>query len=71
MPRWVRRRHRRDSPVVQLEYALSEIEYFADITGSAENADLAYDSYLLGHTSWFEGPQGSALLDHLMRWSRQ
>ncbi len=54
-------------PVVHLEYALSEIEYFADVTCSPGNADLAYDSYLIGHTRWFEEQEGSALLDHLRR----
>lgn len=56
-------------PVVHLEYALSEIEYFADVVRSPGNADLAYDTYLIGHTRWFEGPAGSALLDWLQRWS--
>jgi hypothetical protein len=53
-------------PVVQLEYALSELEYFADVTRSPGNAELAY-LYLTAHTAWFEGPEGSALLDHLRR----
>lgn len=54
-------------PVVHLEYALSEVEYFADVVGSASNADLAYDTYLIGHTRWFAGPDGAALLSHLRR----
>jgi Ser/Thr protein kinase RdoA (MazF antagonist) len=54
-------------PVVHVEYALSEIEYFADVVRSARNADLAYDTYLIGHTRWFEGNDGSALLDCLRR----
>ncbi len=54
-------------PVVHLEYALSEIEYFADVVRSRANADLAYDGYLVGHARWFEGPEGSALIDHLRR----
>jgi Ser/Thr protein kinase RdoA (MazF antagonist) len=52
-------------PLVHLEYALSEVEYFADIVRSAPNADLSYDTYLIGHTQWFEGPDGSALLDFI------
>ena len=52
-------------PVVHLEYALSEIEYFADVVRSAPNADLSYETYLIGHTRWFEGPSGSELLDFL------
>lgn len=51
--------------VVHLEYALSEIEYFADVVGSPELADLAYDTYLIGHARWFGEPEGSALLGYL------
>ncbi len=51
--------------MVHLEYALSEIEYFADVVGSQANADLAYSTYLVGHTRWFEGDGGSALLERL------
>jgi Ser/Thr protein kinase RdoA (MazF antagonist) len=54
-------------PVVHLEYALSEVEYFAGLLRSADGASLAYDTYLIGHTRWFTGPDGSALLDHLRR----
>jgi Ser/Thr protein kinase RdoA (MazF antagonist) len=52
-------------PVVHLEYALSEVEYFASVVRSPGNADLAYDTYLVGHTRWFGGQEGSALLSHL------
>ena len=54
-------------PVVHVEYALSEVEYFADVVNSPANADLAYDGYLIGHARWFDGPDGSQLLDHLRR----
>jgi Ser/Thr protein kinase RdoA (MazF antagonist) len=54
-------------PVVHLEYALSEVEYFADVVASPGLADLAYDTYLIGHTRWFGAPDGAALLDHLHR----
>jgi Ser/Thr protein kinase RdoA (MazF antagonist) len=54
-------------PVVHLEYALSEIEYFADVVASPGLADLAYDGYLVGHTRWFEGAEGSAVTGHLRR----
>jgi Ser/Thr protein kinase RdoA (MazF antagonist) len=57
-------------PVVHLEYALSEIEYFADVVASPALADLAYDTYLIGHTRWFAGPDGAAFLDHLRRRAR-
>jgi Ser/Thr protein kinase RdoA (MazF antagonist) len=52
-------------PVAHVEFALSEVEYFADVTGSAANAELAYDGYLLGHARWFAAPPGAAVLDHL------
>ena len=53
-------------PVVHVEYALSEIEYFTDVVHSAGSAELAYD-YLVGHASWFAGPEGQELLGHLER----
>ena len=57
-------------PVVHVEYALSEVEYFAHVVSSAANADLAYDGYLLGHAAWFATPDGTAVLDHLRRRAR-
>ena len=52
-------------PLVHWGYALSEIEYFQGVTGSAENADLAYDAFLLGHCRWFTQPEGELVLRHL------
>ena len=54
-------------PVVHLEYALSEVEYFAEIVRSPANADLAYDGYFVGHTRWYGEAAGSELLAHLRR----
>jgi Ser/Thr protein kinase RdoA (MazF antagonist) len=54
-------------PVAHVEYALSEVEYFAQVVSSPANADLAYDGYLLGHAAWFATPDGAAVLDHLRR----
>ena len=56
--------------MVHVEYALSEIEYFAHVVSSAANADLAYDGYLLAHAAWFDTPDGTAVLDHLRRRAR-
>ncbi|HMK98431.1 MAG TPA: phosphotransferase [Acidimicrobiales bacterium] len=53
-------------PVVHMEYALSEVEYFADVTGNEANADLAY-LYLVGHAKWFESSEGAVLTEHLRR----
>jgi len=52
-------------PVVHVEYALSEIEYFTGVVVSAGNSDLAYDGYLLGHASWFGTAEGRALTEYL------
>jgi Ser/Thr protein kinase RdoA (MazF antagonist) len=52
-------------PLVHADFALSEIGYFHGLLGSEENASLAYDNYLFGHTRWFLGSEGQRLLDHL------
>ena len=49
-------------PLVHVDFALSEVEYFHSITSSRANADVAYDTFLLGHTAWFATPPGQALL---------
>ena len=54
-------------PLVHVGYALTEIDYFHGITHSAENADLAYFGFLLGHCTWFETEPGQALLAHVRR----
>jgi Ser/Thr protein kinase RdoA (MazF antagonist) len=54
-------------PVVHVEYALSEVEYFAHVVRQPGNADLAYHTYLVGHARWFGTPQARALLSHLQR----
>lgn len=52
-------------PVVHLDFALSEVEYFHAVTGSRANADVAYHTFLIGHATWFAGPAGEALLDRI------
>ena len=52
-------------PLVHVEFALSETAYFSGLTRSAANVGLAYDGYLLGHATWFAGPTGCALREHL------
>ncbi|WP_312236811.1 phosphotransferase [Stenotrophomonas sp.] len=49
-------------PIVHLDFALSEVEYFEGVTGSSANADVAYHTFLLGHAEWFKGADGQALL---------
>ena len=49
-------------PIVHLDFALSEVEYFEAVTGSPTNADVAYHTFLLGHAAWFNAGEGKALL---------
>ena len=53
-------------PLVHVDFALSEVEYFEAVTHSRANADVAYDTFLLGHAAWFGTPPGQALL-HAIR----
>ena len=57
-------------PVVHLEYALSEVEYFAEVVRSRANAELAYYGYFIGHTRWYGEAAGSVLIEHLQRRAR-
>lgn len=43
-------------PLVHLDFALSEIEYFHAVTGVGADADVAYDTFLVGHARWFDTP---------------
>lgn len=49
-------------PLVHVDFALSEVEYFHAVTHSRTNADVAYDTFLLGHAAWFGTTPGQALL---------
>lgn len=49
-------------PLVHVDFALSEVEYFQAITRSPASADVAYDTFLRGHAAWFGTPPGRALL---------
>jgi Ser/Thr protein kinase RdoA (MazF antagonist) len=49
-------------PLVHVDFALSEVEYFHAITDSSTNADVAYNTFLIGHAAWFGTPPGQALL---------
>lgn len=52
-------------PIVHVEYALAEIEYFTGVTRCSEHADLAYRAYLLRHCEWFMESAGRELLARL------
>jgi len=54
-------------PVVHVEFALSEVEYFDRVAHQAHNVDLAYDDFLVGHARWFNSCRGENLLNHLRR----
>ncbi len=49
-------------PIVHVDFALSELAYFAGVTRSASNAEAAYTDFLLGHARWFATADGSAFL---------
>jgi Ser/Thr protein kinase RdoA (MazF antagonist) len=50
-------------PLVHVDFALSEVEYFIAVTRSQANADVAWHTFLKGHAAWFGTPPGQALLD--------
>jgi len=49
-------------PIVHVDFALSEVEYFQAITGAPAHAQVAYETFLLGHAAWFRSAEGEALL---------
>ncbi len=49
-------------PLVHIDFALSEVEYFHAITGSRVNADVAWETFLLGHAAWFRTHAGASFL---------
>lgn len=49
-------------PLVHVDFALSEVEYFHAITQSTASADVAYDTFLRGHAAWLCTSAGQALL---------
>jgi Ser/Thr protein kinase RdoA (MazF antagonist) len=49
-------------PLVHVDFALSEVEYFHAITHSTASADVAYDIFLRGHADWFTTRAGQTML---------
>ena len=49
-------------PIVHVDFALSELAYFAGVTRCAANAEAAYTDFLLGHARWFASGEGSEFL---------
>jgi Ser/Thr protein kinase RdoA (MazF antagonist) len=58
-------------PIVHLDFALSEIDYFEGVTRRRDHADVAYHTFLRGHAAWFAGSHGQALLDAVRHAGRQ
>lgn len=52
-------------PLVHVDFALSETEYFLAATRQPGHADVAYETFLRGHAAWFDTPPGQGLLDAL------
>lgn len=52
-------------PLVHVEFALTEVDYFAGILGDRDGAMLAWQAYLIGHADWFLSMQGQDFLARL------
>jgi Ser/Thr protein kinase RdoA (MazF antagonist) len=52
-------------PLCQVEFALSELDYFVNVVQEWGNAALAHPAFLLGHIAWFGTANGRAYLDAL------
>ena len=53
-------------PLVHVEFAMSEVDYFAGITGDRNDAAVAWDEYCLGHAEWFLSASGRAFLARIV-----
>ena len=53
--------------VVHVEFALSEVDYFAGILADRAAATLAWQGYCLDHADWFAAPRGREFLAALER----
>jgi len=51
-------------PLCHVDFALSELDYFAGVTNSPANAELAY-RYLVDHTAWFATEAGNGLIQRI------
>ena len=54
-------------PLVHLDFALSEVEYFHAITGKPADAAHAWEGFFLGHAQWFDTSDGQSLLQAILR----
>ncbi len=49
-------------PLVHIEFALSEIDYFTDVVADPVSSTMAWDEYLVGHAEWFLSRAGQDFL---------
>ena len=54
-------------PLVHVEFALSEMDYFAGVVGDPDQAAMAWQDYLVGHADWFLSAAGDAFLRQLAK----
>jgi len=52
-------------PLVHVEFALSEVDYFAGVLADRDHAVLAWEGYLIGHADWFLSGAGRDFLRQL------
>ncbi|PNU06648.1 phosphotransferase enzyme family protein [Novosphingobium guangzhouense] len=52
-------------PLVHIEFALSEADYFAGVLSDKMQADLAWHDYLIGHAEWFMYLTGKEFLGQI------
>lgn len=52
-------------PLVHVEFALSEVDYFAGILADRDSAALAWEGYLIAHAEWFLAPAGLDFLKQI------
>nr|WP_277968471.1 phosphotransferase [Sphingomonas echinoides] len=52
-------------PLVHVEFALSEVAYFAGVLGDGSAATQAWDAYLIGHAEWFLSRPGQMFLERI------
>lgn len=52
-------------PLVHVEFALSEVDYYHGTVHDPEYADLAWEAFLIGHVRWFASAAGRVLREFL------
>lgn len=52
-------------PLVHVEFALSEVDYFAGIVGDRTQASVAWKEYLIDHAEWFLSDAGQDFVQRI------